>query len=153
MQNIKAGQVMVNSRQGKFDKQTARDINELFKYARKWRRNENKYRKSMIGLSQAAWLRAVRILNLPVRQQRGIKKKSYTMNMPATAKAAIKAFEQARGRDNFTVVVSNAVQASLNNKRGKGDKSKKTDGMNAFRLAMKGQAKRFHTVAKKDFKG
>ena len=144
MQNVKADQVMANARQGKFDKQTARDINELFKYARKWRRNENKYRKSMIGLSQAAWLRAVRILKLPVRQQRGIKKKSYTMNMPAKAKAAIKAFEQVRGRDNFTVVVSNAVQATLN---------KNSNGMNAFRLAMNGQAKRFQTAAKKDFKG
>ncbi len=153
MQNVKEGQVMVNARQGAFDKQTAKEINELFKYSRKWRRTQTKYRKSMLFLSQASWLRAVRILKLPVRQHRGIAKKAYTMNMPSRAKAAIKAFEQVRGRDNFTVVVSNAVQASLNNKRAKGDNSRKTDGMNAFRLAMNGQTKLFKTASRKDFKG
>jgi hypothetical protein len=149
MQNVKDGQQMPNARQGVFDKETARDINELFKFARKYRRQQMAYRKSMIGLSQASWLHLIRLIKMPVRNQRGIKKDAYTLRIPSRAKAALKAFEQMSGRDNFTVVISNAVQATLNNSKVKS----KTDGMNAFRLAMNGQTKRFQTEAKKDFRG
>jgi len=152
MQNVKAGQRAVNTRQGEFDKRTADDINSIFKAARKYRKEQIAYRKSMLGLSQASWLHLVRVLKLPVRRQRGISKNAFLLRVPTKARAALKAFEKVRGINNFTVVISNAVQATLNNTRGESG-SKKLDGMNAFRVAMNGQTNRFKTASRKDFHG
>ena len=128
------------------------EINDVLKAARKYRKDQIAYRKSMLGLSQASWLHLLRVLRLPVRRQRGISKNAFSLRVPTKARAALKAFEQVRGINNFTVVISNAVQATLNNTRGESG-SKKLDGMNAFRVAMNGQTNRFKTASRKDFHG
>jgi hypothetical protein len=141
-----------NGRTIELSKQAKRDINAVIKSARAWRKQQLEYRKNRIGLSQASWIQLVRMLKLPVHKMKGISTKAISYTVPAKAKAALKAFEQVRGRDNFTVVISNAVQATLNNRRGESS-SKKLDGMNAFRIAMNGQTQRFKTAARKDFQG
>jgi hypothetical protein len=143
-------EITQNGRTIELSKQAKQDINAVIKSARAWRRQQLAYRKDRIGLSQASWLQLVRMLKLPVHKMKGISTKALSYKVPAAARAALHAYENIRGRDNFTVTISNAVQATLNNRRGESS-SKKLDGMNAFRLAMNGQTQRFKTAARKDF--
>ena len=133
-----------NGRTVELSPKVKKEINAVIKSAKAYRKQQLAYRKERIGLSQAAWLQLVRMLKLPVKKGSKISVKAISYTVPAKAKAALKAFELVRGRDNFTVTISNAVQATLN---------KHANGMNAFRLAMNGQTKRFKTASRKDFHG
>lgn len=113
-------------------KKNKSEINAMIKSSKEHIGREKKYRKSMRGLSKASWYHMIRLLKLKVPA--GAPKFATSVEIPSSAKAALKAFEKVRGRDDFSITVSNAVQASLNpNARGIG----------AFRMALNGQVKNF----------
>lgn len=113
-------------------KQNKSEINAMIKASKEHIDREKKYRKSMRGLSKASWYHLIRLLKLKVPAN--APKYATNVEIPSSAKAALKAFETVRGRDDFSITVSNAVQASLNpNARGIG----------AFRMALNGQVKNF----------
>ena len=117
------------------------EMNAIIRKAREFKKTETKYRKQLIGLSKASWYHLMRSLKLKLPSN--APKYATSMKIPDKAKAALKAFEQLRGKDNFSIIISNAVQACLN---------PKAKGIGAFRMALNGQVKGFKTAMQKDQK-
>lgn len=102
-----------------------------------------KYRKSSRGLGQASFLQLLRMLKIPVRQQRGIRKFSYSVKIPRKVKNALKASTTGDKKNTYTVIVSSRVRAALN---------PHSRGIGAMRAAMNGKQKQFSKVTEKKFK-
>jgi hypothetical protein len=117
------------------------EMNAMIQVAKRFKTTETKYRKSLIGLSKASWYYLMKTLRLKLPSN--APKYAVNMNIPTKAKAALKAFERLRGKDNFSIIISNAVQACLN---------PKAKGIGAFRMALNGQVKGFKTAMQKDQK-
>lgn len=117
------------------------EINRMIQAAKKFKSNEMKYRKSLMGLSKASWYYLIKILRLKIPSN--APKYAVSMKIPSKAKDALKAFESIRGKDNFAITISNTVQACLN---------PKAKGIGAFRMALNGQVKGFQTAMQKDSK-
>jgi len=108
------------------------EINLMIKVAKEFKKRELQYKKSVVGLSKASWYRLIKILNLKMPSSAPAK---YTrLKIPKKAEAALKAFERLRGRDDYAIIIGNAVQACLN---------KKANGIRAFSLAINGKVKEF----------
>jgi hypothetical protein len=116
-------------------------INAMIKASKQFMQREKKYRKSVAGLGKASWYHLLRLLKLGVPA--GAPAYAVGMKIPAAAKQALKAWESVGSKDNFTITLSNAVQACLN---------PHAKGIGAFRLALNGQVKNFRTRMAKDSK-
>lgn len=116
-------------------------INAMIKASKEWMQREKKYRKSVAGLGKASWYHLMRILKLGTPA--GAPGYALNMKIPPEASRALKAWESIRGRDDFSITISNAVQACLN---------PNAKGIGAFRMAMNGQVKNFQTRIAKDSK-
>ena len=125
----------------KFGAKYKAEMNRIIQAAKKFKASETKYRKSVMGLSKASWYYLMKALKL--KMPAGAPKYAVSMKIPERAKAALKAFERLRGRDDFSIIISNTVQACLN---------PKARGIGAFRMALNGQVKRFQTAMNKDQK-
>lgn len=117
-------------------------INRMVKIAKDFQGREKKYRKSLVGLSKATWYYLIDVLNLKMPANAPAKYKN--MRIPPAAKAALKGFEKASSRDNYSIVIKNAVQAALN---------KNAKGIGAFSIAFNGKVKEFQRAASKDVRG
>ena len=115
------------------------DINAMIRASKEFMKREKKYRKSVAGLSKASWYHLMRLLRLGVPASAPAYAKN--MNIPQAARRALKAFEKIRGKDDFAIIIANAVQACLN---------PKARGIGAFRLALNGQIRNFKTRMAKD---
>ena len=116
-------------------------INAMIKASKEWMQREKKYRKSVAGLGKASWYHLMRMLKLGIPA--GASGYALKMKIPPEASRALKAWESIRGRDDFSIVISNAVQSCLNPKAG---------GIRAFQNALNGQVKNFQTRMAKDSK-
>lgn len=116
-------------------------INAMIKASKEWMTREKKYRKSVVGLGKASWYHLVRMLKLGIPA--GAPGYALNMKIPPEARRALRAWESIRGRDDFSIVISNAVQSCLNPKAG---------GIRAFQNALNGQVKNFQTRMAKDSK-
>lgn len=114
------------------------DINLMIKAAKEFKKRELKYKKSVVGLSKASWYRLIKMLKLKMPSRAPAK--YTTLKIPKKAQRALKAFERLRGRDNYSIVIGNAVQACLN---------KNSNGIRAFSLAINGKVKEFKRAIKK----
>ena len=123
----------------KFGAKYKAEMNRMIQAAKKFKASEMKYRKSVMGLSKASWYHLMKLLRLKIPSS--APRYATGMRIPEKAKAALRAFEQLRGKDNFSIIISNAVQACLN---------PKAKGIGAFRMALNGQVKRFETAMQKD---
>lgn len=117
------------------------EINRLLTEARQWRAREGRYRRSMVGMSKATWYETMRRLNLPIPAR--APRRSVNMVLPASAHAAIRAWETTSSRDNYSIGIQNAVQATLN---------RHARGIGAFRLAFNGKVREFERATENDVK-
>lgn len=116
-------------------------INSMIKASKQFMQREKKYRKSVAGLGKASWYHLMKLLRLGTPA--GAPAYAVGMKIPSSAKQALKAWESVSNKDNFTITISNAVQACLN---------PRAKGIGAFRLALNGQVRNFRTRIAKDSK-
>lgn len=107
-------------------------IRSAISAAMNYKMKERKYLLGMIGLGKAAWLEIMRDLRLKIpggaklANARGVR-------VPTKVKQAANGREQAAGQ-SFQIIISNRVQASLNNK---------ARGIGAFASSLNSYTRRF----------
>ncbi len=116
-------------------------INSMIRASKEFMKREKKYRKSMAGLSKASWYHLMRLLKLEIPSN--APKYAVNMQIPRSAAAALSAWENVSGNDDFSIRISNTVQACLN---------PNAKGISAFRFALNGQVKNFEKRMKIDAK-